>query len=55
MRRFRQQEGGFNMARRYKELLEAAMQHLKHVHKYEDTPEVRKTLQKAMKDGTPLK
>ena len=31
------------------------MQHLKHVHKYEDTPEVRKTLQKAMKDGTPLK
>jgi predicted small metal-binding protein len=37
------------------ELLEAAMQHLKNVHKYEDTPDVRKKIQEAMRDGTPLK
>ena len=37
------------------ELMEAAMQHLTAVHKYKDTREVRETMRKGMKDGTPLK
>jgi predicted small metal-binding protein len=35
------------------ELLEVAIQHAVTVHKHEDTPEFRKQLRKAMKDGTP--
>lgn len=37
------------------ELLEAAVQHLKSVHKYQDTKEVREEIRDAIKDGTPLK
>lgn len=35
------------------ELLEAAVQHAVAVHKHEDTPELRKMIRSAMKDGTP--
>jgi predicted small metal-binding protein len=35
------------------ELLEAAVQHAIAVHKHEDTPEFRKQLQQAFKEGTP--
>jgi len=35
------------------ELLEAAVQHAVAVHKHEDTPEIRKLLRGAMKNGTP--
>jgi len=35
------------------ELLEAAVQHAVTVHKHEDTPEIRKLLRGAMKNGTP--
>ena len=35
------------------ELMEVAMQHAVKVHKHEDTPEFRKQLRKAIKDGTP--
>lgn len=37
------------------ELMEAAVQHLKTVHKYQDTKEVRETIREGIKDGTPLK
>ena len=37
------------------ELMEATLQHLTAVHKYQDTREVRETIRKGMKDGTPLK
>jgi len=36
------------------ELMEAAVQHLKAVHKYEDTSETRAMIHDAIKDGTPL-
>jgi predicted small metal-binding protein len=35
------------------ELLEAAVQHAVAVHKHEDTPEIRKLIRAAMKNGTP--
>lgn len=35
------------------ELLEAAMQHAKAVHGYEDTPEVRQELTALFREGTP--
>ncbi len=35
------------------ELLEAAVQHAVAVHKHQDTPELRKIIRGAMKDGTP--
>jgi predicted small metal-binding protein len=35
------------------ELLEAAVQHAVAVHKHEDTPELRRMIRSAMKDGTP--
>lgn len=35
------------------ELLEAAVQHAVAVHKHKDTPELRKMIRSAMKDGTP--
>jgi predicted small metal-binding protein len=35
------------------ELLEAAVQHAVAVHKHEDTPELRKMIRSAMKEGTP--
>jgi predicted small metal-binding protein len=35
------------------ELLEAAVQHAVAVHKHQDTPEFRKVIRGAMKDGTP--
>ena len=35
------------------ELLEAAVQHAVSVHGHEDTPELRKMISSAMKDGTP--
>ncbi len=35
------------------ELLEAAVQHAVAVHKHKDTPELRKMIRGAMKDGTP--
>lgn len=37
------------------ELMEAAVQHLKNVHKYQDTEEVREKIREVIKDGTPLK
>ncbi len=37
------------------ELLEAAMQHLTAVHKYEDSSAVREAIRKGMTDGIPLK
>ena len=37
------------------ELLEAAMQHLTAVHKYEDSSAVRESIRRAMMDGMPLK
>ena len=36
-----------------KELSEAVVQHAKHVHGYEDTPEFREKIIKGMKEGTP--
>lgn len=36
-----------------KELLEAAVQHAVKVHGHQDTPEFRKQLRSAFKDGTP--
>jgi predicted small metal-binding protein len=36
-----------------KELLEAAVQHAVTVHKYEDTPDLRKAIMGAMHEGTP--
>jgi predicted small metal-binding protein len=35
------------------ELLEAAVQHAVAVHKHQDTPDLRKMIKSAMKDGTP--
>ena len=35
------------------ELLEAAVQHAVTVHRHQDTPELRKQISGAMKDGTP--
>jgi predicted small metal-binding protein len=35
------------------ELLEAAVQHGAKVHGYQDTPEFREKMKKAMKEGTP--
>ena len=35
------------------ELLEAAAQHAVAVHKHHDTPELRKMIRSAIKDGTP--
>lgn len=35
------------------ELLEAAMEHAKTVHGYEDTPEVREEMKSMFKDGNP--
>lgn len=35
------------------ELLEAAVQHAVAVHKHKDTPEIRRLIREAMKDGTP--
>jgi predicted small metal-binding protein len=37
------------------ELVEAAVQHAVAVHKHTDTPEFRKQLRSAFKDGTPPK
>jgi predicted small metal-binding protein len=37
------------------ELVEAAVQHAVAVHKHADTPEFRKQLRSAFKDGTPPK
>jgi len=36
------------------ELLEAAIQHLKTVHKHDDSPGTRNMIREAMKDGMPL-
>jgi len=36
------------------ELMEATVQHLKAVHKYPDTNDVREKIKSAMRDGTPL-
>ncbi len=35
------------------ELLDAAIQHAKHVHGHEDTPEFRQAIRGSMKDGSP--
>ena len=35
------------------ELLEAAVQHAVSVHKHQDTPELRKQIRTAIKEGTP--
>ena len=35
------------------ELLEAAVQHAVAVHRHQDTPDLRKMITSAMKDGTP--
>lgn len=35
------------------ELLEAAVQHAVAVHKHQDTPELRKQIRQAFKEGTP--
>ena len=37
------------------ELLEAAMQHLTAVHKYENSSAVRETMRRGITDGMPLK
>jgi len=36
-----------------RELLEAAVQHAVTVHEHDDTPELRRQLKSAFKDGTP--
>ena len=36
------------------ELMEATLEHVKAVHKYQDTREVREMIRKGMKDGAPL-